>query len=60
MSVQTFQQVAISALALLVVIGVFVLLGLGQPIPAELWAAFGIIIGYFFGNHTGEIRARSR
>jgi hypothetical protein len=60
MDAETFARIATSALALIVVIGVFVMLGLGIAIPVELWAAFGLIIGYFFGNQTGEARARAR
>lgn len=60
MSTDSFARIATSAIALFVVVGVFVLLALGIAIPVELWAAFGLIVGYFFGNQTGEARARAR
>jgi hypothetical protein len=41
-----------SILAVLVVLGVFVMLGMSIPIPVELWTAFGVILGFFFGNTT--------
>lgn len=43
-------------LAVIVVIGIFVLLGLGLAVPVELWTGFGLILGFFFGNQTGTAR----
>jgi len=45
-------------LALLIVIGIFVLLALSQAVPVELWTGFGLILGFFFGNQTGAARAQ--
>ena len=45
-------------IAVLVVIGIFVLLGLGQAVPTELWTGFGLVLGFFFGNQTGTARAQ--
>lgn len=47
-------------LAVIVVIGVFVLLGIGQAVPTELWTGFGLILGFFFGNQAGIARAQVR
>jgi hypothetical protein len=43
-----------AALAVLLVVGVLVMLGLGIVIPPELWAGFGLVLGFFFGNQTGQ------
>ena len=37
-------------LALIVVIGVFVLQGLAIAISPEMWAAFSVVLGFFFGS----------
>lgn len=47
-------------LALLITIGIFVLLVLSQPVPGELWAGFGLVLGFFYGNQTGTARAELR
>ena len=46
------------ALAVIVVLGIFVLLALSQAIPTELWTGFGLILGFFFGNVGGAARAQ--
>jgi hypothetical protein len=43
-----------AALAVLLVIGVLVMLGLGIVVPPELWAGWGLVLGFFFGNQTGQ------
>jgi hypothetical protein len=47
-------------LAVIVMIGIFVLLVLSMGVPAELWTGFGLILGFFFGNQTGAARAQIR
>lgn len=49
-----------AVLAVIIVIGCFVLLALGQPVPEFLTAGFGLILGFFFGNQAGAARARAR
>lgn len=49
-----------AALAVLVVIGIFVLLALGLAVPVELWTGFGLILGFFFGNQTGVARVSAK
>lgn len=49
-----------AALAVLIVVGSFVLLALGQPVPEFLTAGFGLVLGFFFGNQTGIARSRAR
>lgn len=41
-------------LALLVTLGVMVLLALGHVVPVELWSAFALVIGFFFGHQAGQ------
>lgn len=48
-----------AALAVLFVIGIFVLMVLSIVVPPELWTAFGLIIGFFFGNKSGTASARA-
>lgn len=47
-------------LAVIVVLGIFVLLALAQAIPSELWTGFGLILGFYFGQQTGTARAQLR
>lgn len=46
-----------SILAILIMIGLIVLIALGQAVPGELWSAFGVVIGFFFG--TSKAAAKS-
>jgi 4-hydroxybenzoate polyprenyltransferase len=46
------------AIAVIVVLGVFVLLALSQAVPNELWTGFGLVLGFFFGNTAGNARAQ--
>ncbi len=39
-----------AALAVIITIGLIVLIALSQPVPGELWSAFGVVIGFFFGR----------
>lgn len=39
-----------SILAILIMLGLVLLIALGQPVPGELWSAFGVVIGFFFGT----------
>ena len=43
-------------LAVLLVLGVFVLLGMGQEIPNWLIAGFGLVLGFFFGNQSSSAK----
>lgn len=43
-------SVTSAALAVIVTLGLFVLIGLGQAVPPELYAAFGVVVGFFFGK----------
>ena len=49
-----------SAIAVIVVIGVFVLIGLGQTVGTELWSAFALVLGFFFGHQAGVGAAMAR
>jgi hypothetical protein len=51
-------EIVSAALALIITIGLFVLLALGQPIPDFLTSGFGLVLGFFFGNQTGILSAR--
>jgi hypothetical protein len=46
-----------AVLAVLIVLGLVVLIALGQPVPTELWAAFGTVLGFFFGTSTKAAKA---
>lgn len=46
-----------AALAVIITLGLIVLIALAQPVPTELWSAFGVVIGFFFGR--GSISAKS-
>ncbi len=41
-------------LALVVTALIAVMLLTGRPLPAELWAAWGLIIGFFYGGMGKE------
>lgn len=45
-----------SALAVIVTLGLFVLIALGQSVPPELWGAFGVVIGFFFGTSANTAK----
>ena len=60
MSVDNFTQIVTGIIALAVVLGSFVLVGLGIPLPDMLTAGFGLVLGFFFGNQAGIARARAR
>jgi len=36
------------------------LLGTGRPVASELWAANGVVLGYFFGAKTQQFASRIR
>lgn len=42
-----------AGISLIVVIGVMVLVVLQRPVPVELWAGFGLVLGFFFGHQAG-------
>ena len=46
-----------AALAVIITFGLIVLIALSQPVPGELWSAFGVVIGFFFGR--GAISAKA-
>jgi len=45
-----------AALAVIVSIGLIVLIALGISVPGELWSAFGVVIGFFFGTNTNSLK----
>lgn len=45
-------------LAVIITVGVFVLLAMGMAVPEFLTAGFGLVLGFFFGNQTGQLAAR--
>lgn len=51
------QTIISGALAVIVTIGLFVLIALGQVVPGELWSAFGVVIGFFFGSGIAKAKA---
>jgi hypothetical protein len=46
-----------AGLAVIVVIGLIALIGLGNDVPGELWSAFGVVIGFFFGQGVSGSKA---
>jgi hypothetical protein len=46
-----------AALAVIVILGLLALIALGQTPPGELWSAFGVVIGFFFGSGVGKAKA---
>lgn len=46
-----------SILAIVILLGVIVLIALSQPVPGELWSAFGVVIGFFFGSNKPALKA---
>lgn len=46
-----------AALAVIVTIGLIVLIALGMAVPGELWSAFGVVIGFFFGSGIASKKA---
>jgi hypothetical protein len=46
-----------AALAMIITLGLIVLIALGQPVPGELWSAFGVVIGFFFGRGSNTAKA---
>ena len=57
---QNFTSYVGGALAVVVIIGVLVLLALGLAVPVELWSAFALVLGFFFGNQAGQGAATLR
>lgn len=47
---ENLSKIATPLLALVVLVGVLVLLALGQPVPNELWAGMTLVLGFFFGK----------
>ena len=43
-------SVTSAVLAVLIALGLIVLIALGHSVPGELWSAFGVVIGFFFGT----------
>ncbi|MFZ5819371.1 MAG: hypothetical protein ACOYYJ_05660 [Chloroflexota bacterium] len=54
------QEIVTSVLAVAMAGVVAALLFLGIPVPEPLWAGFGLVLGFYFGNQTGTARARAR
>jgi hypothetical protein len=54
-----FSDYVPGAIALIVVIGIFVLIGLGQTVGVELWSALSLVLGFFFGNQAGTAVAKA-
>lgn len=44
-------------LAFVLTLGVVVMVALGQPVPAEIWTAFGVVVGFFFGTGKSAPKA---
>lgn len=53
-------EVTTAVLAGVVVVGAIALTAQGKPVPPELWAAVGLVLGFFFGNQTGTARGLMR
>lgn len=49
-------EVTSAVLAVGVVAGAIALTAMDRPVPPELWAAVGLVLGFFFGNQTGTAR----
>ena len=47
-------------LAVVIVIGAIGLSAFGLEVPAQLWTAFSVVLGFFFGTVTTGIRLRAR
>lgn len=45
-----------AALAVIITLGLIVLIALAQPVPGELWSAFGVVIGFFFGRGSNTAK----
>lgn len=58
--IENLSETVTSILAFVVVAAVFVLIGMGMSIPPEVWAAFGLVLGFFFGNQTGTARTAKK
>jgi putative effector of murein hydrolase LrgA (UPF0299 family) len=54
------QSIVNAVIAGLLIIGVFVLLALGLPVPEQIWSALLIVVGFYFGLGTGNAIARFR
>jgi hypothetical protein len=46
-----------AGLAVVLTVGLIVLIALGQTVPTELWGAFGVIVGFFFGQASSGSKA---
>lgn len=44
-----FRDVMQAVLACIITGGIFYMVFAGRVVPAELWAAWGLVIGFFFG-----------
>lgn len=44
-------------LAFALTLGVIAMVVLGQPVPAEIWTAFGVVVGFFFGTGKAAPKA---
>lgn len=51
------KPIASAVLAVVVLVGVIVLIATGQAVPGELWSAFGVVIGFFFGSGLEQRKA---
>ena len=50
MTLSNVPTITSAVLALIIAIGLIALVSLGQAVPGELWSAFGVVIGFFFGT----------
>jgi len=55
-----FPQYVSAGLAAIVTIGIIVLIALQLAVPVELWGAFSLVIGFFFGHQAGTGAANFR
>ena len=50
--VNTIRGLVRPAVTLLLVLAIVVLVSLGRTIPEQLWSAFLLILGFWFGSRT--------
>ena len=49
---ETMSEKATATIAVLLTIGILIMSGLRVEVPAQLWAGFATVIGFFFGQVT--------
>ena len=54
------QSIVNAVIAGLLIVGAFVLLVLGLPVPEQIWSALLIVVGFYFGLGTGNAIAHAR